>query len=300
MFLPMRLLAAAFLCLAALPSAAQPVTFEALAPILASRCTMCHAGSSAAADLRLDSLEGLLKGSRNGAVVRSGEPAASELVRRLNGTAQPRMPMTGPPILSTDEIALFERWIASGLLPGAATAQPSAPTPAGTPPAVPTYADVAPIFARRCAKCHSANGLVGPAPEGYLLNSYAATVSRSDRVRVVPGSPAGSELMRRIRGAARPRMPLDGPPYLSEAEIALIADWITQGARDASGAAADVPAGARVRLHGTLKGDGRLDDLELRRSIGRREEPVAADTYVEVRGRVASDGAIVAERIRRR
>jgi hypothetical protein len=52
---------------------------------------------------------------------------------------------------------------------------------------------------------------------------------------VVPGHPEASELVRRIRGQALPRMPFDGPPYLSEADIALIVAWIRQGARDAAG-----------------------------------------------------------------
>ena len=48
---------------------------------------------------------------------------------------------------------------------------------------------------------------------------------------VKAGDPNASELVRRIRGQARPRMPLDGPPYLSIDEIRLIEDWIAQGAR---------------------------------------------------------------------
>ena len=52
-----------------------------------------------------------------------------------------------------------------------------------------------------------------------------------ERARVVPGNPVASELVRRIRGQARPRMPYDGPPYLTDAEIDLIVAWIEQGAR---------------------------------------------------------------------
>ena len=36
---------------------------------------------------------------------------------------------------------------------------------------------------------------------------------------MVPGKPEASELVRRIRGQAHPRMPFDGPPYLSDDEI---------------------------------------------------------------------------------
>jgi len=78
-----------------------------------------------------------------------------------------------------------------------------------------------------------------------------------------PRRPVPVRVLRRVKGHARPRMPLDGPPYLSEADIQLIESWIVQGARDASGTPAGIPTGARVRLHGVLGADGKLDDLDL-------------------------------------
>ena len=92
------------------------VTFAELAPILQARCTICHTGATAPLGLRLDSLEGVLAGSQRGPVVKAGDPAGSELLLRLRGERQPRMPMTGPPFLSEPEIALFERWVAAGLM----------------------------------------------------------------------------------------------------------------------------------------------------------------------------------------
>ncbi|MFZ2648643.1 MAG: c-type cytochrome domain-containing protein, partial [Burkholderiaceae bacterium] len=101
--------------LAGAAAQAQGVSYDDVAPILASRCVMCHAGPGAPLALRLDSLEGLLEGSKNGPVVKAGDAPGSELIRRLEGLSQPRMPMTGPPYLSDAEVALFKRWIASGL-----------------------------------------------------------------------------------------------------------------------------------------------------------------------------------------
>jgi hypothetical protein len=137
-------------------------------------------------------------------------------------------------------------------------------------------------------------------PEGYRLDTLAATLDASDRARVVPGNPAASELMRRIRGQARPRMPFDGPPYLEEAQIALVEQWIAQGARDEQGKPAPVPAGARVRLHGTLTGPSTLDGLQLRSQPVRTDRRTGVGDYVELRGTVAPDGGIVPERIRSR
>ncbi|HSG76152.1 MAG TPA: c-type cytochrome domain-containing protein, partial [Burkholderiales bacterium] len=68
-----------------------------MARILAERCAMCHQGEAAPLGLRLESIDSLLKGGSKGPVVKPGDPAGSELVRRLRGTSQPRMPLTGPP-----------------------------------------------------------------------------------------------------------------------------------------------------------------------------------------------------------
>lgn len=142
---------------------------------------------------------------------------------------------------------------------------------------------------------------MGPPPEGYRLTSHAATVSAADRVRVVPGQSAASELVRRVRGQARPRMPLDGPPFLDQDEIQLIEDWIAQGARDAAGVAAPMPVGAAVRLHGTLTAGPGLDGLALRFGPDSRiDRQPAPGAYAEVRGRIDSDGGVVVERLRAR
>jgi hypothetical protein len=116
----------------ALQANAESVSHHAIAPILAERCVMCHSGPSAAAGLRLDTFESLLAGSANGLVVKPGDPASSELLKRLNGRSQPPMPMTGPPFLTDAEVALFESWIAGGLKAGSAAPSPS---PAASLPA---------------------------------------------------------------------------------------------------------------------------------------------------------------------
>ena len=85
------------------------VTYTDLTPIFAQRCIMCHSGDAAPVGLRLDNYEAIIKGSGRGAVVKAGDPSASELIRRLKGTSKPRMPMTGPPYLSDTQIAMFER-----------------------------------------------------------------------------------------------------------------------------------------------------------------------------------------------
>lgn len=273
-------------------------TYDDIAPILAARCTMCHSGAAAAAGLALDSLDAVLRGGRNGPVIVAGAPDKSELIRRLTGQSQPRMPLTGPPFLSDAEIQRFERWIAAGLPAGGGVAPKAASIPRPAPGEPVTYRHVAPIFATRCAKCHTDKGIMGPAPEGYRLTAHSETVSARDRVRVVPGRPLASELFRRVRGLARPRMPMDGPPYLNEDEIGLIERWIADGARDASSTPTPIPFGARVRLHGTLRADGTLDGLLIDSGGVRTRKRLAPDRQAEVRGRVGADGNILVERVR--
>ena len=78
-------------------------------PILSDRCFSCHGPDAQArkAGLRLDNKEGAF--SRKGVIV-AGDPAASRLLKRVNGGG---MPPTGP-ALTRPQIELMEQWVASG------------------------------------------------------------------------------------------------------------------------------------------------------------------------------------------
>lgn len=291
------------------------VSYQDLKPIFDERCIICHNGPNAPKKLQLTSYPNIMKGSENGAVVQPGDPQASEIIRRLTGISQPRMPLTGPPYLTDEQIEMFREWIRAGApegpSPAVGTEAPIAQLPSGaeTPPAAAasqrqpflTYADVEPIFKMNCLKCHNTRGIMGPPPEGFMVGSYEALLATGDRARIVPGHSAASELVRRIRGQALPRMPFDGPPYLSEEQINLIVQWIDQGARSSDGTPAPLPVGAKVRLHGRLSSADKLDGLPLQIGSGTRlkKSPSPGD-YVEVRGTVGEKGEILVERLRRR
>src|SRR3981081_2463731 len=92
------------------------------------------------------------------------------------------------------------------------------------------------VFTPICTKCHIGAG----APEGLQLdaaNSYAALVSVPSAeqpavMRVAPGNPANSYIIRKLQGAAGisgGQMPLGGP-YLPQSTIDVISQWITAGA----------------------------------------------------------------------
>lgn len=286
------------------------VTYGDVAEILDRHCITCHNGPNAPLDLRLETYSGILAGSESGPVVVVGKPEESELVLRIRGTSKPRMPFSGPPWLSEEEMALLERWITIGMpktdksadeeTTHASASRTEAATSSSTVDNV-TYDDVAPILKMKCVKCHGSRGLKGPPPENFRLDGYEYIVQADDRVRVVSGDPEASELLRKIRGQSLPRMPLDGPPYLTDQEIALITKWIQQGIQDSKGNPAPLPTGAKVRLHGQLTGVWALDGLplSLNRNTRLKKSPAIGD-YVQVRGRLLPDGKVSVERIRKR
>lgn len=112
---------------------------------------------------------------------------------------------------------------------------------AGAAGAETTFTEVGAIFGERCVKCHSGAG----APMGLDLSSYAAALSGGWSGAVVEAGNPDSPLLRRIRGDATPRMPLDGPPFLDKAQIALVADWVAAGLPE--GQAAPVMPAIRPR-----------------------------------------------------
>ena len=97
--------------------------------------------------------------------------------------------------------------------------------------------DVEPIFDAHCAGCHypDARTPIGVQVGGFDLSSYArlrAGGSVRGEQEVVPGRPCASGLVQKVSqfppfGA---RMPLNGPPFLTDAEIQLLHDWIAEGA----------------------------------------------------------------------
>ena len=117
------------------------------------------------------------------------------------------------------------------------SSSPAAPsTPAST---APTLTQIqAQIFDPGCTSCHTD---VGRNPSGGLnLKSGTAFASlvgvassqQAGSVRVIAGNPNGSYLIQKLEGAAGiagSRMPRNGPPFLTDAQVKFIRDWITAG-----------------------------------------------------------------------
>jgi uncharacterized membrane protein len=89
---------------------------DVIEPILKEKCYSCHAASKQKGGLRLDNPDWLLKGGKNGAVLKPGNVLGSELYHRiiLDPIEEKHMPPKGKPQISEKERILLEWWIAQG------------------------------------------------------------------------------------------------------------------------------------------------------------------------------------------
>lgn len=90
-------------------------------PILDTSCVKCHSGEKPKARLKLDTLDGVLKGSKDGKIVTAGDSANSFIVKSIAHTTDDHdswMPPLhnkaniGP--LTPEQIGLIRAWIDQG------------------------------------------------------------------------------------------------------------------------------------------------------------------------------------------
>ena len=107
---------AAWTLAAAIPSAAQDSDFfeRLVRPILANNCYACHGPHSGEgqAQLRLDSLSGMLRGGRSGPAIVPGHASRSLLVHAINHDTSLQMPPKAK--LPIQQVADLTRWIDEG------------------------------------------------------------------------------------------------------------------------------------------------------------------------------------------
>ena len=114
--------------------------------------------------------------------------------------------------------------------------EPSPPIDAGPP--VEFARDVRPILDQRCKLCHYSTESSHPGTDasGLDLSTLGALRRGGNDTHqniVIPYAPEGSALVLKLRGTftVGVRMPKNGPPYLSDEQIDLVATWIAQGAK---------------------------------------------------------------------
>jgi len=85
-------------------------------PILSEKCYSCHSSKKVKGSLRMDQEKLLFKGGKHGEIIKPGNAAESELVKRLLLPMEDdkRMPPKDQPQLSKEEIELVSWWIKTG------------------------------------------------------------------------------------------------------------------------------------------------------------------------------------------
>ena len=80
-------------------------------PMLAQQCFACHTNSQMGG-LRVDSLQGLLKGGKSGPAIVPGDPDSSRLITAVRQTTELKMPKNGH--LTDAQITDLTTWVKSG------------------------------------------------------------------------------------------------------------------------------------------------------------------------------------------
>ncbi|MDQ2642847.1 MAG: hypothetical protein M3020_03465 [Myxococcota bacterium] len=200
-----------------------------LKPVFAEKCVYCHhTANVTGVDLTrpFDAAVGIV--GRPSSRLRSearllvdpGNPRNSfvldkvirdNLAFELEGNAMPfQIPMLG-----AEAISAIRGWISAGAADDASF-----------------RSDVAPIFAERCVYCHNPNS----AQEPDLTQPFDSVVgivkvAAGNGVRVVPGDPDASLLVKDIEAKAEASVPMPfHPERLTEAEVSVLVRWISQGA----------------------------------------------------------------------
>jgi len=241
------------------PAAAGKVSFaNDVAPILVAKCSGCHIRATKGG-LSMASFTALVKGSRNGPVIDPGKSKASRIMELMESGDMPR----GGTKATPEELALVARWIDAGAkfdgkdpagpLSKAAPAQPAGGgarlylVQATGKEEIHFARDVGPTIVAKCIGCHNTRTRRGE----LMLETFAELLMGGESgPLLVPGKPAESLIVKKLRGTAGERMPLDQAP-LSEDVIAKFEKWIAEGAKfdgsDAMQPLADLVAWVHVQ-----------------------------------------------------
>jgi WD40 repeat protein/mono/diheme cytochrome c family protein len=93
-------------------AAQQEANYKQVEAIFQSKCVVCHGHTTRQGGLNLESFDSLMAGGKRGAPVIAGKSGESLLVKYIDGTLKPRMPLGDE--LSVEEVAVIKAWIDAG------------------------------------------------------------------------------------------------------------------------------------------------------------------------------------------
>lgn len=209
-----------------------------VAPLLIAKCGGCHV-NQAKGKVSMATYAALMQGSPDdGVIILPGKGTGSRIYEVIESGDMPR----GGGKLSAGELALLTKWIDQGakndgpsdetplkqLASATAAAMPAPLVVAATGKEKVSFGlHVAPILLANCNGCHGADRPRGDLSFDTLARMFQGGESGPP---VVPGKPAESLLVKKIKGLAGERMP-QGKPALSADAIAQIETWIQEGAK---------------------------------------------------------------------
>ena len=97
---------------------AKPVNQHDVLPILHLRCAACHGRQEQKAGLDLRTVESLLKGSKDGSVLKSGDPDGSLLIQKITkGEMPPKRDLVKASVKPVRdlELEIIRDWVAAGM-----------------------------------------------------------------------------------------------------------------------------------------------------------------------------------------
>ncbi len=108
-------IAGVFLVVGGVGNGTKPSFAQDIQPILSEYCIECHGVAEANNGLRLDSYQGVMRGTQYGAIVYPGDPSLSNLLVLIKHESSPEiwMPYHRQQI-SPNKIQIIENWIENG------------------------------------------------------------------------------------------------------------------------------------------------------------------------------------------
>lgn len=220
-----------------------------VAPLLVNKCGRCHI-DKAEGKFSITTFAALQKGAEGGPVILPRNSKGSRIIEVIESGDMPR----GGTKVTKEELAMLAKWIDEGgvndapnattalrQLAGAAAAQAKAAmpkldvVPAAAGDKTSFSRDVAAVVAQSCLVCH---GNMQPRANLNMATFASFLRGGNSGSMIVPGKPAESLLVKKLKGQSGDRMPLRQPP-LPDDVIAKIEAWIAEGARF-DGSAPDV------------------------------------------------------------
>jgi hypothetical protein len=214
-----------------------------IAPLLVTKCGRCHV-TAAKGKFSMATFADLKKGPPDGVVIMPGKSSGSRLIDVIESGDMPR---AGAKV-TKPELAALSKWIDEGAkfdgkdekaslasligAAGSATAgkadEPKLKVVMATGKETIKFSkDIAPMLVENCMGCHG-----GQQPAQQLQMDRFVDFVRGGQSGNpwVPDKPEESLLIKKIKGQAGKRMPLN-KPALSADEIAKFEKWVAEGAR---------------------------------------------------------------------